>query len=101
MSELEFSALPLHDATIKSIILLWEQKICRIDLLAFAIPGNDATAHALEFSGTSLLIAPRGDAWGPSSSVLSGTRTPNGFSLAMQSGDTIEVAATGYTFAAA
>ena len=101
MSVQEFKHLPLHDAILKSVALHWEHKRCRIELLVFSAPGVYATPHTLEFSGVTSLVAPHAEAWGPSSSILSCSYSSGAYTIAMQSGDTIEVVASSYTFAAA
>ena len=101
MSSQDFNALHLHDAILQSVALNWELKACRFDLRAFAKPGENATPHVLEFTGVSLLAAPHVEAWGPSSAVLSCSQSSGSFFITMQSGDIIEVAARGYTYAAA
>ena len=101
MSSQDFSALHLHDAILQSVALNWELKACRFELRAFAKPGEYATPHVLEFTGVSLLAAPHVEAWGSSSSVLSCSQSSGSFFITMQSGDIIEVAASGYTYAAA
>lgn len=100
MSTPDFSCLPLHDALLESITLLWKQKICRLHLEAFAVPGKSASPHLLEFQGVELVNAPLNDSWGPSYSVNSATHTSGKFFIEMQSGDIIEVRAATFTFVA-
>ena len=100
MSTQDFSSLPLHDALLESITLLWKQKICRLHLEAFAERGESAFPHLLEFHAVELLNAPLTDSWGPSYSINSVSHSAGSFLIEMQSGDTIEVRAGAFTFAA-
>ena len=100
MSVPDFSSLPLHDALLESITLLWKQKICRLHLETFAVPGKSAFPHLLEFQAVELVNAPLNDSWGPSYSVNSATHTAGKFLIEMQSGDIIEVRAAAFTFVA-
>lgn len=100
MSAQQFTSLPLHDALLVSITLLWEEKICRVHLQVFAEHGNAAFPHLLEFHGVELVNAPFTEPWGPSCSINSVSQTAGRFLIEMQSGDTIEVKAGGFTFVA-
>jgi hypothetical protein len=101
MSEQAFSSLHLHDATLQSIVLDWERKTCRFEILALPTTGAFATRHVLEFTGVASLVVPHTEGWGPSSSILSCSQSSDSFSVVMQSGDTIQVVAVGYSYAAA
>jgi hypothetical protein len=92
--------LPLHDALLESVEVLWKQQLCRLHLLAFTQRGKDSTPHVLEFHGVHLVTIPRQDSWGPSSHVNSAAYSSGTFRIEMQSGDIIEVAAIGFTFVA-
>ncbi len=92
--------LPLHDALLESVEVIWKQRLCRLHLFAFTQRGKDATPHVLEFQGVHLVTVPRQDSWGPSSYVNSATHSSETFRIEMQSGDIIEVAASGFTFVA-
>jgi len=100
MSLETFGSLPLHDAILKSVTLLWEQQSCRLELLAFAELGKPATPHQLQFTGVTRVVVPHAEPWGPSSSVNSCSESSGTYFISMQSGDTIEVAAHGCSFAA-
>ena len=100
MSTQDFSSLPLHDALLESITLLWEQKICRLHLEAFAVRGQAAFPYRLEFQAVELVNAPLTDSWGPSYSINSVSQSAGSFLIEMQSGDTIEVRARAFTFVA-
>jgi hypothetical protein len=100
MSAQEFSSLPLHDALLWSVELLWEQKLCRLHLAAFAQKGEAASPHLLEFQQVTALKVPHEESWGPSSSVNSVSHSFGSFQVEMQSGDTIEITARGFTLVA-
>jgi hypothetical protein len=100
MSGQDFGSLPLHDALLRSVELLWEQKLCRLHLAAFAKKGKNASPHLLEFQQVTTLKVPHEESWGPSSSVNSVSHSSGSFQIEMQSGDTIEIAAGGFTLVA-
>jgi hypothetical protein len=95
----EFGSLPLHDAVLHGIEVRWEQKICRIQLSAFAAEGQSATPHVLEFAGVTEVLVPHTEPWGTSDRVNSGAApAPGRFQIEMQSGDVIEIGAGGFSF---
>ncbi|MEO8047612.1 MAG: hypothetical protein ABI684_10025 [Nitrospirota bacterium] len=100
MTPQDFSSLPHHDAVLRSVEVLWKQKLCRFNLRAFVTCEAPATAHRLEFSGVTSLVMPHEEAWGPSSSVNSVSQTSGKFQVEMQSGDVIELVASHFTFIA-
>jgi len=100
MEHQEFSTLPLHDAVLGSIELLWQQKICRFHMAVFSEPGKSAVPHALEFQGVTAVELPHHEPWGASSSVLSGACESGVYCIQMQSGDTIEVTACAFKLVA-
>ena len=100
MSAQEFISLPLHDALLYTFTLLWEQKICRFHLDVFAERGKSASPHLLEFHAVELIHAPLTDSWAPSYSINAVSQSAGNFLIEMQSGDTIEVRAGGFTFIA-
>ena len=100
MSILPFSNLPLHDAVLNRIELSWQEKLCRIHLAAFVEPGLSAVAHQLEFYGVTRFVLSHSESWGPSASILNGSEVDGVYQLQMQSGDNIEVKASGFSFVA-
>lgn len=79
--------LPLHDAILHRLELLWEQKVCRLHLAAFATAGQHATAHVLEFTGVAHIQAPHAEPWGPSVFINQAWGSSReGFKIEMQSG---------------
>jgi len=94
-----FADLPLHDAQLHDIQVLWEQRVCRIRLSAFAVQGKDAVPHLLEFLEVTDLRLPHEAPWGPSVFVNEGTEPSEGhFRIMMQSGDGIDIRAARFTF---
>lgn len=95
MSAPEFAELPLHDAVLGRVEMLWSEKLCRLHLLVFASPGEPAAPHILEFNGVTLATLPRKEPWGPSSSIMASKRE-GAYKIEMQSGDCLEVEACGF-----
>jgi hypothetical protein len=95
------ASLPLHDAVLQSVELLWRERLLRVRLTAFVQTGQAAEPRVLEFQDVSAFDTSRVDAWGPSEAVLSATSEGGVFRLQMQSGDVVTVKAGGYRFEAA
>jgi hypothetical protein len=100
LSTQEFSSLPLHDAMLQSIELLWEKKLCRFRLHAFVQKGKLASPYLLEFQDVTALKVPHEELWGSSFYVNSASYLSGNFYIEMQSGDTIEIIARSFTFVA-
>jgi len=100
MSFQDFSSLPLHDAVLNSIEVLWEKKLCNFYIKAFTVSGQNAQPHRLEFHDVTNLLLPQAEPWGPSVFVMAGVNVDGGFQVQMQSGDNIEVKANGFAFVA-
>ncbi len=98
--QMKFESVPLHDAVLTAVHLLWSEKTCVIELSAFVAPGRHAVPCRLAFHGVSDLRVPHQEPWGPSSSVNGGTENNGAFNIEMQSGDSIEVKAREFSFAA-
>ena len=96
----EFSSLPLHDAVLISVEVVWEKKLCNIYLKAFTVQGQNAHLHRLEFHHVTNLVLPQAEPWGPSLFILAGASIEGGFQVQMQPGDNIEVTANGFAFVA-
>ena len=96
----DFDDLPLHDALLQSVEMLWEEKLCRLHLEAFIHKGQRALAHLLEFQAVTALDVPHHEPWGPSIFVNSVSTSLGWFEVKMQSGDIIRVAAEGFSFVA-
>lgn len=95
-----FEALPLHDALLRSVDVDWQEKRCTFQVLAFAKPRSDGTAHVLVFEGVTFLSMTRNEPWGPSSHVNCVSSVGPRFRLEMQSGDIIELTAASFAFRA-
>ena len=94
MTLAELERLRLHDATLRSVEVLWAEARCRLFLELAA--GN----HILEFRGVTRVEIPHEAAWGPSESV-NGISVQGGVAaIEMQSGDTIKVSASEAEFSA-
>ena len=90
----EIDTLPLHDASLESIEVLWAEARCRL-VLKLA-----SGKHLLEFRGISRVTIPYEEPWGPSISINRASFEDGVTSIQMQSGDTIEIAADGVHFGA-
>ena len=95
------ASLPLHDAALRSVELLWRERLVRVHVSALVHEGQPAEPRVLEFHDVSAFNTSRVDAWGPSESVLAATSEGSVFKLQMQSGDVLTVKAGGYRFEAA
>lgn len=93
-----FESLPLHDATLRSLKVQWEEKTCCLYLLISAVTGKTAAPYLLEFQGMTALTMNHQESWGPSSSILSAGTTDGTYVLEMQSGDAIRITADTYRF---
>jgi hypothetical protein len=93
-----FSDLTLPDAVLVAIEVLWSEKLCRIQLSAFVEHGQPATSHLLEFHGVTKLALSHNESWGPSQYILCSAEVNGIYQLQMQSGDNIEVEASGFSF---
>jgi len=96
MDQAQFEALPLHDATLSCLELLWEQGICRAYLRLWSKELGEVVSAVLEFQGVTGIEAPRKYEWGPSSSILKAKRSNEVYSIQMQSGDLISISAQGF-----
>jgi len=94
MTLAELERLPLHDATLCSIEVLWREGRCRFHLELAS--GN----HVLELVGITRVEVPHEAPWGPSVSVNRLTSQNGIVAVEMQSGDTIQVSAREGTFSA-
>jgi hypothetical protein len=92
-----FDALPLHDAPVDSVHIDWKTKTCAIALHVFLTPGVRAVAHRLHFFDVRSLSLPHEEPWGPSFYVNEASYRDGIFRIQMQSGDTIEIVATGFS----
>lgn len=90
---MEIEKLPLHDATLKSVELVWADSTCTLYLATDAFPNC-----ALIFSGVSEAVLPKAQPWGPSSSI-NGFKGQSGlYEIEMQSGDVLRIIASNIAF---
>lgn len=94
MTPSEVAALPLHDSKLLSVEVLWSEARCRIRLL---LPSGK---HLLEFANVSMIRISQKTPRGSSISVNGASETGGVIAIEMQSGDTIEIAATEWDFSA-
>ena len=100
MREPQINSLPLHDAVLRSVEYSWQQKNCRVSLSVFVDAGKDARPHTLEFHGVTSISLPHHESWGPSAFIHSASQGDGAYKIQMQSGDVLEVTASGFTFSA-
>jgi hypothetical protein len=86
MSPIDFNRLPLHDATLKSICIDWETKLCTIDCV------THVGTRKIQFDGVTSFETTLQDSWGPSSYVLRCAQGGGVDRIEMQSGDVVRVA---------
>ena len=91
-------SLPLHDAVVKHISLLWKERTIEFSLLAFSQAGNSATPHNLQFTEVSNFNCPHASPWGESFYINSASGISGTFVIEMQSGDEITIEAASYNF---
>jgi hypothetical protein len=96
MTSASFETLPQHDAPVDSVYIDWKTKTCTIALHVFLTPGVRATPHRLHFFDVRSLSLPHEEPWGPSFYVNEASYGDGIFRIQMQSGDTIEIVATGF-----
>ena len=94
----DFDKLPLHDAILKEVRVFWGTKCCSLNVMVFTNPQAFAEAYAIEFEGVSLISLPHYEPWGPSSSINTASVVAEVFRIEMQSGDTVEIKATSFSF---
>jgi hypothetical protein len=81
------NTLPLHDATLESIELVWKEAQCRV------VVTLESGTHLLTFGGVTKVSIPRDEPWGSSISVNEASFERGVATIEMQSGDTIEITA--------
>src|SRR5476649_2208289 len=91
---MSFSALSIHDATLSAIYVDWKAARCDIRLLPVGL-----APHLLVFEEFTNIELPRRESSGPSSSVHKSIEQKTGqFEIELQSGDTIRIEASNWTF---
>ena len=90
--------LPLHDAIIERVEVVWSDRIVKIQLKAFTEKGKNAVPHSLQFDEVTNIQVPHESPWGDSV-FINGVSGANGTcKIEMQSGDLISISATSYKF---
>lgn len=92
MTLTDFNSLPLHDATLVSISIDWETKLCTLQCTS-----RNGTRY-LQMAGVTSFKCSLQDSWGPSSSILACSRDGDSYHIKLQSGDDITIDATHFTF---
>lgn len=91
---MQFSQLPLHDATLASVHISWNAARCD-----FQIYRTGEGIHCLVFEGFTNLELPKAEPWGPSESINNVQEpSPGHFEIELQSGDTIRITAAHWRF---
>lgn len=91
---MSFSSLPIHDAVLATIYVSWDAARCDLRLHPVGL-----APHLLVFEGFTNIELPRRESWGPSSSVNTSRQPQEGlFEIELQSGDTIRIEASHWTF---
>jgi hypothetical protein len=85
MQPSEIETLPLHDASLESVEVLWAEARCRLVL------SLHSGKHLLEFRGVTRTTIPHEKPWGPSISINEASFKDGVTSIEMQTGDTIEI----------
>lgn len=93
--------LPLHDAIVNRITLLWKERVLEFELLAFVECDKEAVLYKLQFTGVRNFNCPHASPWGESFYINSATSSADSYAIEMQSGDEISIEAAGYSFIAA
>jgi hypothetical protein len=90
----EIDELPLHDATLVAVEMVWNEARCRVVMLM------SSGRHVLDFNGVTMLRMSRELPWGPSVSINDATVRGGIVTIGMQSGDFITIAAKGMEYLA-
>ena len=92
---MDFTSLPLHDATLESVVMHWPSATCRIAV----IPVGFVAEHEITFLDVTELGVPRQLPWGRSSSINRvQAPEPGCFDIEMQSGDVVRVRASSFSY---
>lgn len=90
---MSFSALPLHDAILASVLMEWPEARC-----TFKVGPVGIGAHVIVFSGVRHLDIPREQLWGPSRSINVVREQDGVYEIELQSGDVLRIAANAWEF---
>jgi hypothetical protein len=100
MRPTEVDGLPLHDAVLEAIEMSWKKAQCTLRMSVFLKRTENAKPCKLRFFEVTQLHVPRIEPWGSSVFVNGATFEDGAVKLEMQSGDTIEIAASRMEFGA-
>lgn len=87
-----FKDLPLHDVTLQTILVDWRAGVCTLGLDTGSGP------QELIFSGLISIAIPRGQPWGPSTSINEVRERDGIYEIEVQSGDVVSVVAESWRF---
>ena len=85
--------LHLHDATLISVEFVWQEGVCKLKIEKWSIEQQKSAPFVITFNGVTNLSMPRNEEWGPSESINEAKHLNGVFSIEMQSGDIISIAA--------
>jgi hypothetical protein len=97
--QLQFGALPLHDAILKELRADWAARTCITEVLAF-VDGLEKPAQLrwIVWNKTQEVGAPHRAPWGNSVHINTAREEDGHFIIAMQSGNRIRIAAENVEF---
>jgi hypothetical protein len=93
-SDGDFGDWPLHDGTLRAVVIDWRARTCRAELSNWSQRSSSIELCDIVWSGVRHVDVPSRDPWGHSSAINSQYVDANGrFCVEMQSGDTIAIEA--------
>lgn len=101
MTTTDLDMLPLHDATLATVTIDWPRRSCTLVFTLVHDLGQRPSRGELTFVGLRRVSLPFEEPWGPSNSVNgASTPEPGVFIIELQSGDRLELLASGFTWSA-
>jgi hypothetical protein len=92
MIDTDFNKWTLHDASIESFLIDWNNKICQLNLNVFLNIGEDAVPCKIIWSDLIEINIPSKSPWGQSTFINSQRKnSENEYLIEMQSGDEIKI----------
>ena len=85
--------LHLHDATLISVEFVWQDGVCKLNFQKWSTEQQMVAPFVITFNGVTNLSMPRKEEWGSSISINEAKNINGVFSIEMQSGDVISIAA--------
>ena len=95
---MKFDELPLHDASIVSILYKWESHSAKLTGKYYCAKEEKIIGYSLDFQNVKLLDIPHKENWGPSSQINSTATNEQSFIVEMQSGDVLFIEAEDFEF---